>query len=276
MNPIEVTHLTKHYPGFSLDDVTFSVPQGYVTGFVGANGSGKTTTIKAVLGMALPDSGTAACLPHERVGVVFDTVPYHAEWRVRDVERALAPFYPTWDPEVFAREVAAARLHPQRKVKELSRGMGTRLQVAAALAHDPDLLILDEPTAGLDPLARTEVADALAQYMTTSSHTVLFSTHITTDLERLADYLVVLNQGRVAASGTTQDVLASFRVVRGTPEHLTGAVRQASLGVRSTQLGWEALMPTSQAQALADRAVVETPSIEELAVYIAKEGDSRG
>ncbi|CAM2869045.1 ABC transporter ATP-binding protein [Actinomyces slackii] len=272
MNPVEISHLTKRFKGgFALEDVTFSVPAGYVTGFVGANGAGKTTTIKAILGMIHLDRGSATCLPHERIGVVFDSPPYHGQWRVRDVERGLAPFYPTWDSEVFAREIGAAGLRPAQKVEELSRGMGMRLQMAVALAHNPELLILDEPTSGLDPLARTEMVDSLAQYMTQESHTILFSTHITADLDRLADYLVILSQGRVVANGTAADIVDSFRVVRGTPDCLTPEVRMASLGLRSTQLGWEAMLPVADAEAIAERVVVERPTIEDLAVYIAKE-----
>lgn len=155
MNPVEISHLTKHYPDFSLNDVTFSVPAGYVTGFVGANGSGKTTTIKAALGMIHPDSGSATTVGHERIGVVFDAPPYNPEWRLKDLGRGIGRFFPTWSQDRYDAELQAAGLAPTKKVKELSRGMGMRLQMAVALAHDPELLILDEPTGGLDPLART-------------------------------------------------------------------------------------------------------------------------
>ena len=213
MNPVEISHLTKHYPDFSLNDVTFSVPAGYVTGFVGANGSGKTTTIKAALGM----------------------------------------------------------IHPNALIEDLPVGVQQRVEIIKALARDAKVLILDEPTGGLDPLARAEIVDMLAQFMVEEGHTILFSTHITSDLDRLADYLVILSRGRVVANGTAEEIIGSFRLVRGTPEHLTDAVRQASLGLRSTSLGWEAMMPADTAEALADRIVVEAPTIEDLAVHIAKE-----
>ena len=271
MNPVEISHLTKHYPDFSLNDVTFSVPAGYVTGFVGANGSGKTTTIKAALGMIHPDSGSATTVGHERIGVVFDAPPYNPEWRLKDLGRGIGRFFPTWSLERYDAELQAAGLNPTKKVKELSRGMGMRLQMAVALAHDPELLILDEPTGGLDPLARSEMVDMLAQFMVEEGRTILFSTHITSDLDRLADYLVILSRGRVVANGTAEEIIDSFRLVRGIPEHLTDAVRQASLGLRSTSLGWEAMMPADAAEALTDRIVVEVPTIEDLAVHIAKE-----
>ena len=248
MNPVEISHLTKHYPDFSLNDVTFSVPTGYVTGFVGANGAGKTTTIKAALGMIHPDAGSATTLGHERIGVVFDAPLYNPEWHLKDLGRGIGRFYPAWSQERYDSELQAAGLTPTKKVKELSRGMGMRLQMAVALAHNPELLILDEPTGGLDPLARTEMVDMLAQFMVEEGRTILFSTHITSDLDRLADYLVILSRGRVVANGTVEEIIGSFRLVRGTPEHLTDA-----------------------AEALADRIVVEAPTIEDLAVHIAKE-----
>ena len=127
------------------------------------------------------------------------------------------------------------------------------------------------PTGGLDPLARSEMVDMLAQFMVEEGRTILFSTHITSDLDRLADYLVILSRGRVVANGTAEEIIDSFRLVRGIPEHLTDAVRQASLGLRSTSLGWEAMMPADAAEALTDRIVVEVPTIEDLAVHIAKE-----
>ena len=149
--------------------------------------------------------------------------------------------------------------------------MGMRLQMAVALAHDPELLILDEPPVGwiLWPALRWWTCSP--QFMVEEGRTILFSTHITSDLDRLADYLVILSRGRVVANGTAEEILGSFRLVRGTPEHLTDAVREASLGLRSTSLGWEAMMPADAAEALADRIVVETPTIEDLAVHIAKE-----
>jgi len=223
VNPVEISHLTKHYPDFSLNDVTFSVPAGYVTGFVGANGSGKTTTIKAALGMIHPDAGSATTLGHERIGVVFDAPPYNPEWRLKDLGRGIGRFYPTWSQERYDAELQAAGLNPTKKVKALSRGMGMRLQMAVALAHDPELLILDEPTGGLDPLARSEMVDMLAQFMVEEGRTILFSTHITSDLDRLADYLVILSRGRVVANGTAEEIIDSFRLVRGIPERLPDA-----------------------------------------------------
>ena len=144
-----------------------------------------------------------------------------------------------------------------------------RLQMAAALAHAPELLILDEPTGGLDPLARSEMVDALADYMTDEGHTVLFSTHITTDLDRLADRLVILDHGRVVGAGTTDELISSMRIVRGGPETLTVDVAERVFGLRRTSVGWEGMLATERAEALSG-VVLEEPTIEDLAIHIAK------
>lgn len=274
MKPVEISHLTKRFPDFTLDDVSFTVEPGYVTGFVGANGSGKTTTIKCALGLVHPDAGQANCLPHERIGVVFDVPPYHGEWRVGDVESGLRAFFPTWRDEVFAEHIQRAGIDRKKKVKELSRGMGMRLQMAVALAHEPDLLILDEPTSGLDPLGRSELVDEVAAFVADERRSVLFSTHITTDLDRLADRLVLLDRGRVYASGLADEVLGDFTVVRGRPAALTGELRQALIGLRETPTGWDGVLPRTHAGLLSADLVTETPNIEQLAVAIAKGAQS--
>lgn len=270
MNALEIKHLTKRYPAFTLDDVSLSVPRGYVTGFVGANGSGKTTTIKSALGLVIPDAGEISVAPRERIGVVLDTPPYYGEWRVADVTGSLARFYPTWDAAGCDADLADAGVSPTAKVKELSRGMGMRLQLAIALAHDPELLILDEPTAGLDPAARDDLRDRVASFITDERRAVLFSTHITTDLEHVADYLVVLSRGRVFTAGTLDEVKDAYRLVRGGPPALSGAARASSLGLRETAAGWQSVMPAADAEALVG-VVVESPTLDELVAHVSKE-----
>ena len=201
MNPVEISHLTKHYPDFSLNDVTFSVPAGYVTGFVGANGSGKTTTIKAALGMIHPDSGSATTVGHERIGVVFDAPPYNPEWRLKDLGRGIGRFFPTWSQERYDAELQAAGLAPTKKVKELSRGMGMRLQMAVALAHEPELLILDEPTNGLDPAGVAEIRELIVALARQEGVTVIVSSHILSEIEQMADIVGIICAGRLRYQG---------------------------------------------------------------------------
>lgn len=271
MNPVTFSHLTKHFDRFTLHDVTLTVPVGYITGFVGANGAGKTTTIKAALGMVRPDSGTVTTWPKDRIGVVLDTPPFNPEWKVADLATAVSRFYPTWRPEVLDAELERGGIQPQHKVKDLSRGMGMRLQMAIALAHDPDLLILDEPTSGLDPLGRSELRDQLAEFMTEEQHAVWISTHITTDLERLADNLVLISDGRIVADGSLEDVRARFVKSQGTPDQLTDELRRAAHGLTETSLGWEAILSIEDLSLLNPGSLTESPTIEEIAVAVAKE-----
>lgn len=197
---------------FSLRNANLSIGSGEIVGLVGANGAGKTTIIRAALGLLKLDSGYAALFGEplaadtpdadvrrlrSRVGVVFDTCPYPSEITVSQVETCIKPAFPTWDNTCFETLVARFGLEPKKKVKSLSRGMGMKLQLACALSHNADLLILDEATAGLDPLARDELLDELRDYASTGDRGVLLSSHITSDLERIADRVVGIDAGSI-------------------------------------------------------------------------------
>jgi ABC-2 type transport system ATP-binding protein len=164
-------------------------------GFIGPNGAGKTTTIKLILGISRCDAGRVRLFgeegtleQNERIGVVMDSPPYVEDWTANDVERAISPFYSSWDTAHYDGYLRRFGLERKKKVKELSRGMRMKLQIAVALSHNAELLILDEPTSGLDPVARDEICDLLREFVTDENKSVLFSTHITTDLEKTADY----------------------------------------------------------------------------------------
>ena len=205
---IEANGLTKRYDGFTLDAIDLQVPTGTVVGFVGSNGAGKTTTLKLLLGLIKPDGGQATLLGEvidggipvsvkQRIGVVLDTCPFTQESTVKDIGRVGRIAYRTWDSAYFAQLCERFELAPKKTVKDLSRGMGMKLQLAFALAHRPQLLILDEATAGLDPLARDEALDLLRDFMADGDHSILMSTHITSDLERIADEVVCIDEGRI-------------------------------------------------------------------------------
>lgn len=208
---IEARGLTKHYDGFSLEGVDLVVNEGEVVGFVGQNGAGKSTTIKALLGLIRVDGGEGSVLgtpsdeltrasgaaTKERVGVVFDTVSLPGHLRVADVGRIYASAFASWDAHRFSQLTRDLGLDPKKAVKDLSRGMGMKLSLACALAHDPQVLILDEATAGLDPMARDEALERLRDFMTQPGHAILMSSHITSNLERIADRVVCIDAGRI-------------------------------------------------------------------------------
>lgn len=207
---INVDGLVKRYEGFSLEDVSLSVPAGTVVGLIGSNGAGKTTLIKAILGLITPDGGSISlfgCDPRRmdkeidsikrRIGVVLDTCAFLTTMRVRDVAGLGRAAYPTWDGNMFSSYCESFGLDAKKQVKDLSRGMGMKLTLAFALSHQPELLILDEATAGLDPMARDEMLDILREFMNDEGHAILMATHITTDLEKIADEVACIDSGRI-------------------------------------------------------------------------------
>ena len=206
---------------FSLRDVTLAVEPGQIVGFVGANGAGKTTTIRAALGLIKLDAGEVclfgqrcdASAPDElqrrmrsRIGLVLDTCPFPSTLKVTEVEALVSPAYPTWSHDAFAGLIDRFGLELKAKVKDLSRGMGMKLQLACALSHKAELLILDEATAGLDPMAREELLDELLSFVADGQHGVLFSSHITSDLERAADRVVCIDNGSIVFDMPREDI----------------------------------------------------------------------
>ena len=220
---LRIQNLEKHYDGFDLGGVSLSVPAGSVVGFIGSNGAGKTTTIKAVLGLIRPDGGSITIFGEEvtgapeqrlaqlkqRIGVVFDTCSFPEELTVETVGKLMAQCYKNWDAGAFRTFARTFQLPPDKPVKELSRGMGMKLSLACALAHNPDLLVLDEATAGLDPMAREEALDTLRLFMNDEHRGILMSSHITSDLEKIADYIVCIDEGRIVFS-VEKDVITDL------------------------------------------------------------------
>jgi ABC-2 type transport system ATP-binding protein len=282
---LRITGLGKTYPGFALTDVSFSLPEGYIMGFVGRNGAGKTTTIKCVLDMLGRDAGRIevlgrdamidGCTVKQDVGVVFDQPFYPGGWTVAQVGQALRPFYARWDTALFIIYIDRFGLPPGKKVRELSRGMGMKLMLAAALSHDARLLLLDEPTSGLDPVARDDLLDVLADYITSGDKSVLFSTHITSDLEHIADYITVIDTGQILFTGTKESLADTYRTIRGGPDQVSDRIREHAIGLRATEVGFSALIRTSDATGLPVGISQETPSIDDVLIHIAKERDAR-
>ena len=270
-SPLKLQGITKNYQEFHLGPIDLEVPRGYVMGLVGANGAGKTTAIKIALGAVLPGNGVVRLIDKSRVGVVLDQPPWPSSWRVRDIAKLVGPFYPDWNQRVFEELCGWAGVSWRLKVKEFSRGMGMKMQLAVALAHEAELLVLDEPTSGLDPLARGELLDMLSEFMTRERHPVLFSTHITSDLDRIADMVTILDAGRVIASGSREDLLETWVMVRGGVADLTDGLSSRMRGLRRHSVGWEGLLPAVDLGLCGPGVVAETPSIEELLVHLAKE-----
>ena len=209
MNALEIRGLTKRYPSFLLDDVSFSVPQGHITGFIGRNGAGKTTTLKSVFGLVRPDAGEVLVFgldmkTHEReikqrVGYAGGAVDFYKRKKIKDVAAVTAGFYENWDDGAYRRYLELFRIDENKTPLQLSEGMRVKLSLTLALSHRAELLILDEPSSGLDPVSRAEMADVFL-YLKKQGVSILFSTHVTADLEACADDIAYIAGGRLLAA----------------------------------------------------------------------------
>ncbi len=226
-NAIEVQNLCKEYPGFALKNVTFSVPEGMCCGFVGPNGAGKTTTLKIMTRMTFMDSGEVRLLGSscgsaavkEELGVLFDQPYFQEDWTALDIERTVGAFYRHFDGGQYRKYLSSFGLDPRKKFKNFSRGMKMKLGLAVHLSHNARLLLLDEPTGGLDPASRDEFLEILREYLVKEGRTVLLSTHITSDLEHIADSIVYVSGGSILYSGDKEEWTSSYCVVRGGKLH---------------------------------------------------------
>ncbi len=276
-NILDVQSLTKTYDQFTLDCVSFSLPAGYIMGFIGPNGAGKTTTIKAVLGAIQPDSGSVRLFGQpntdsqaDDIGVVLDTPLYVEEWTLNQVGRYLTPFYRRWQEASYLGHLHQFGLDPAKKVSQLSRGMKVKLQIAVALSHQARLLILDEPTSGLDPVARDEIGDLLRQFVADEDHGVFFSTHITADLEKTADYLTFILDGRIAYSGPTDDLREMYVRVAGGRSDLDPDQRHLVIGYREHGTGFDGMVPTADCHRFSPGVLTEEISLDDIIIYMNK------
>jgi len=282
-NAFEIQKLCKSYKDFSLNNISFSLPMGYIMGFVGQNGAGKTTTIRLILNIIDRESGEIKIFGLDNIqdeqkikqdiAVVFDDIYFVDNWKVREVEKAIKPFYTNWSSKLFNEYLKSFHLPVDKKVKELSRGMKMKLMLAVALSHEAKLLILDEPTSGLDPVARDELLGILSKYVAESEKSILFSTQITSDLEKIADYITLIDHGSIFYSGAKDDLLERFCIIRGGPHDLTNALKEKIIGLTTNIAGFAGLLPTTELKHLAPEIVTETPTIDEILVCISKGGN---
>lgn len=281
-NLLELNNVKKTFEGFNLNNVSFSLPEGFIMGFIGPNGAGKTTTIKLILNMLSKEGGeikvfgadNSASEGHikERIGVVMDQPFYVNEWQLLDVGNSLRPFYSTWDSKKYRLMLSAFGLDPKKKVKELSRGMSMKLMIAASLSHGADLLILDEPTSGLDAVARNELTEILSDFISDEKKGVLFSTHITTDLEKTADYITFINDGKILYTGTKDELMDSYRMIKGGLGVLTGENKKAIIGYREHQAGFDGLIDSRKTKSLPTTVIAEPASLDEIVLRFNMEG----
>lgn len=276
MNDIlKVENLNKSCGDFSLTDVTFSLPEGCITGFIGINGAGKTTTLRTLLGLTKKQSGTIQFFGLDlennekqiknRIGIVLDDGCFYDELSLAEMKSILSSAYTEWSEQDFKRYMDLFSLDPKQKIHMLSKGMKMKYALALALSHNAELLIMDEPTSGLDPLIRSQLLNALTIYMENGGRGVFFSTHITSDLDKIADMLIMIHNGRIIFQEEKDFLLDTYRIVKGDVNALTDDVRKLFLSISETAFGFTGITKQiAEVQALFPDALAERPTIEDI------------
>lgn len=277
-NIVEIKGLNKKYEGFALEDVSFTVPKGSIVGLVGENGAGKSTSIKAILGLIHTDGGEITVFGRdisqldkqqkEMIGVVLDNCGFHETLNCRDINKVMKQMYTQWDEEAFENYRQRFKLPETKKVKEYSKGMKQKLAIAAALSHHAKLLIMDEATSGLDPIVRDEILDILLEFIQDEEHSVLISSHIISDLEKIADYITFLHQGRVAFSENKDLLVYQYGVVKCTEQDYRAMEKDHVLAVRRNAYSCEVLIDNKEAFERKNRKLtVDSTTIEEIILF---------
>lgn len=280
MNSIlEIKDLTKNYKNFTLDKISFTLEKGYIMGFIGPNGAGKSTTIKLIMNLIRKKSGEVKVFGldnirnekeiKQKIGFVYDENYFYEELSLKEMKNILAPFYKNWDNKTFEKYIKDFNLPINKKIKELSKGMKMKYSLAIALSHGAELIIMDEPTSGLDPVFRSEMLDILYSIIQDENKAIFFSTHITTDLEKIADYITFINKGRIVFSSEKDSILEKYSIVKGNAKLLDRDVRKEFIGIRETSLGFEALTNNVQKikKLFSNNVLIENANLEDIMVY---------
>ena len=281
-NIFDITNLGKRFKGFQLQGLSFSLPRGYIMGLIGPNGSGKTTTLKLMMNLMHKDTGEIKVFGQDhvrfereikqRVGIVYDEPVFYEQLSMRRMTGLIRTFYTKWNQAQYEGYLRRFDLNETQKIKTLSKGMRAKYALALALSHGAELLIMDEPTSGLDPVFRREMLDLLLEVMQREENSILFSTHITSDLDRVADYITFLDRGKLVFSQEKDSLYEQYRLVKGAPEQLTESLRRELLGVNAGEHGFEGL---SDHEIRGEGLLTEKPTIEDIMFYFTR-GNGHG
>ena len=280
---LDVTGLNKSYDSFSLKDVSFSLPEGCITGFIGINGAGKTTTLRSILGLARGVTGNVRFFGmdmgknekqiKDRIGVVLDSGGFYEDLSLDKMKKILAPAYSSWCEQDYQSYLERFSLNPKEKIKNLSRGMKVKYALALALSHKAELLIMDEPTSGLDPLSRIQLLNVLRDYMEQGGKGVFFSTHITSDLDKIADMLIMINEGRIVFQEEKDQLMDRYRIIKGSKGDLNENIRSLFLSIHETDFGFAGMTShISQIQKRLPNILVERPTVEDIMLSYIERG----
>lgn len=280
-NAIEVRNLTKHYKEFGLDHISFDVPSGSIVGLVGENGAGKSTTIKAILNLIYPEEGEIRILGqdnkkgeairNESIGVVFDECLFPGDMKLEQVKKMLSSVYKNWDEAAFEKYREDFRLPKDKCIKDYSRGMKMKVSIAAALSHQAKLLILDEATSGLDPMIRDEILDVFLDFIQDEEHSILVSSHIISDLEKIADYITFIHEGKIYFSKPKDELIYQYGIVKCSEAEFRSLDEGHIAGFKRNSFGYEVLVDNKpDLERKPHKYVIDKASIEEIMLYMTK------
>ncbi len=280
-NILEIKNLTKKYPNFTLQNISFTLPKGMIMGFIGENGAGKTTTIKAILNIINSYSGEIkifnlshrehAKLLQEDIGVVLDDAFFPEILTPNDINNSMKGIFKNWDTKMFYNYLQEFSLLPNKQIKTFSKGMRKKLEIATALSHHPKLLILDEPTSGLDPVARAEVIEIFQSFIENVDCSILLSSHITADLEHVADYITFINEGKIILSKTTNELLNEYGIVKCTEKEFQNIAPEDYIKYKKNKYEYEILVSDKKAfKAKYNIKVIDKITLDDLMVLMIK------
>ncbi len=272
MNAVEVKELTKKFKGFTLDHVSFSLPAGCIMGLVGENGAGKSTTLKLLLNMIQKDSGRITILGKDEknidkndIGVVFDECRFHESFTAKDINQVLKSIFQRWNEQQFFDYLNRFEVPSNKKLKEFSRGMKMKISIAAAVSHDAKLLLLDEPTSTLDPVVRDEMLDIFYDFISDEHHSIIISSHIVSDLEKVCDYIAFMHKGKMILCEEKDRLLQECRLAQMSEAEFSAIDKDEIIGSRKTPFGITAVIRKTAAAQIRNTQPI---NLEDLFVYM--------
>jgi ABC-2 type transport system ATP-binding protein len=277
MNALEIENLNKNFNGFSIKNINLELPKGFILGYIGQNGAGKTTTIKLIMNQLKRNSGQIKVFGKEyeddeagykdMIGFIGDECYFPTCFTLKDVINTLKDFYLSFNERKFNEYVESWGIPHKKKIKEFSKGMKVKLAFASVLSRDTKLLLLDEPTSGLDPVVRSEVLEMLQDYISDGERSVIFSTHIMSDLEKITDYLYFINKGQKVFYDTTENVLENYLLVKGGTGELSEEVKEKLIGYKCSNVSFTGLIHLEDRKFFDENLLFEKPSIEEIMIF---------
>lgn len=276
---LKLDDVTKHYKDFTLNNISFSVPEGSIVGLIGENGAGKSTTINSILGLTKKDSGTITMLgssnidevSKDEIGVVFDGNNYPDVLNPKQLGKVFANIYSTWDMNTYEKMLSNFKLPMNKKIKNFSKGMKMKYSISVAFSHHSKLLILDEATSGLDPIIRDEILDMLLDFIQDEEHSVLVSSHITSDLEKIADYIVFIHEGKIIFSKPKDELLEKYGIIKCGATQFDALDKEEIIAYRKQDYEWQVLVADRQkAEKKYPKAMVIPANIDEIMLMYVK------